>query len=112
MNLFAKAESGAPKTQAELLFEAQQRKERHFRANVALTWGVLLLLLVFLFSGPINVDTNFIKENMLFIAGGVGETIRISILSIILATFLALLAALGRLSTFPPIYALSTFYVS
>ena len=49
---------------------------------------------------------------MLFIAGGVGETIRISILSIILATILALLAALGRLSTFPPIYALSTFYVS
>ena len=36
----------------------------------------------------------------------------ISILSILLATLLALLAALGRLSTFPPIYALSTFYVS
>jgi polar amino acid transport system permease protein len=29
-----------------------------------------------------------------------------------LATFLALLAALGRLSKFPPFYALSTFYVS
>jgi polar amino acid transport system permease protein len=29
-----------------------------------------------------------------------------------LATILALLAALGRLSTFPPIYAISTFYVS
>lgn len=112
MNLFAKAESGAPKTQAELLFAAQQRKESHFRANVALTWGILLFLLVLLFSGPINIDTTFIKNNMLFIAGGVGETIRISILSIILATILALLAALGRLSTFPPIYALSTFYVS
>jgi polar amino acid transport system permease protein len=29
-----------------------------------------------------------------------------------LATILALLAALGRLSTFPPFFALSTFYVS
>lgn len=48
MNLFAKAKSGAPKTQAELLFAAQQRKERHFRANVALTWGILLFLLVLL----------------------------------------------------------------
>ena len=41
-----------------------------------------------------------------------GETLYISITSIILAIFLALIAALGRLSAFPPIYALSTFYVS
>jgi polar amino acid transport system permease protein len=54
----------------------------------------------------------FIQENLLFIAGGLSETIRISVLSITLATFLALMAALGRLSTIPPIYALSTFYVS
>ncbi len=112
MNLFSKKDSDAPKSQAELLFEAQQRKERLFRTNVAITWGLLLLFLVFLFSGPIKVDTQFIKDNMFFIAGGLGETIRISILSIILATLLALFAALGRLSTFPPVYALSTFYVS
>ena len=49
---------------------------------------------------------------MLFIAGGLGQTLQISILSIILAITMALLAALGRLSKFPPIYALSTFYVS
>ncbi|MBL8051289.1 MAG: amino acid ABC transporter permease [Anaerolineales bacterium] len=36
----------------------------------------------------------------------------ISVLSISFAIILALLAALGRLSKFPPIYALSTFYVS
>ncbi len=112
MNLFSKKDSDAPKSQAELLFQAAQRKERQFRTNVAITWGLLLLFLVYLFSGPINVDTQFIKDNMFFIAGGLGETIRISVLSIILATILALLAALGRLSTFPPIYALSTFYVS
>lgn len=112
MNLFSKKDSDAPKSQAELLFEAQQRKERHFRANVAVTWGILLLFLVYLFSGPIQVDTQFIKDNMLFIAGGLGETIRISLISIFFATILALLAALGRLSTFPPVYALSTFYVS
>jgi polar amino acid transport system permease protein len=49
---------------------------------------------------------------MVFIAGGLGQTLLVSILSIALATVLALLAALGRLSTIPPIYALSTFYVS
>ena len=116
MNLSAKE---GPKSQADLIFEAQRRKELHFKANVALSWMVLIIILIFLFSGQniagiktIKLDTTFIRDNLLFIAGGLGETIKISLLSIALATILALLAALGRLSTFPPIYALSTFYVS
>ena len=122
MNIFSKAQD-APKSQAELIYELQARKERHFRANVGLSWFILLFILVFTFSGQeitigsttfsgIKVDTEFIRNNLTFIAGGLGETIRISIMSIVLAMILALLAALGRLSTFPPIYALSTFYVS
>jgi polar amino acid transport system permease protein len=119
MNLSAKKEANTPKSQADLLFEAQQRKQLQFKANVAISWMVLIIILIFLFSGQnilgiktIKLDTTFIKDNLLFIAGGLGETIKISLLSIALATILALLAALGRLSTFPPIYALSTFYVS
>jgi len=112
-----------PKTQAELLYDAQIRRERQFRFNVGLTWFILLFILAFLFSGQqitigtwtfntIQIDTEFILNEIDFIAGGLGETIRISVLSILLAMVLALLAALGRLSTNPPIYALSTFYVS
>ena len=106
-------------SQAELLYEAQQRQARNFRTNVGLSWGILLLILVYLFSGQnflgiktIHLDFEFIRNNMFFIAGGLGQTLIVSILSITLATILALLAALGRLSTIPPIYALSTFYVS
>src|SRR5215208_788051 len=106
-------------SQAELLYEAQQRQARNFRTNVGLSWGILLLILVYLFSGQnflgiktIHLDFEFIRNNMLFIAGGIWQTLLVSILSITLATILALLAALGRLSTIPPIYALSTFYVS
>ena len=106
-------------SQAELLYEAQQRQARNFRTNVGLSWGILLLILVYLFSGQnflgiktIHLDFEFIRNNMFFIAGGLGQTLLVSVLSIILATILALLAALGRLSTIPPIYALSTFYVS
>ena len=123
MNLLLSKKDDAPKTQAELLYEIQIRKERHFRANVALSWFILLLILVMLFSGQkinigpfqlktIHIDTAFIFNNMGFIAAGLQETIRISVLSILLAMILALLAALGRLSTLPPVYALSTFYVS
>lgn len=102
-----------------LLFEAQQRQARHFRANVALSWGILLLILLFMFSGQnilgiktIRLDYEFIRNNMAFIARGINDTLLVSSLSIMLAMILALLAALGRLSTIPPIYALSTFYVS
>jgi polar amino acid transport system permease protein len=118
MNLFAKKDD-APKSQADLIYEAQNRKVLQFNANVAISWVVLILFLLFLFSGQniagfktISLDTTFMKENLLFIAGGLAETIKISLLSIVLASVLALLAALGRLSTIPPIYALSTFYVS
>jgi len=100
------------KSQAELLYAAQQRKVRQFRTNVAISWIAFLGFLIYLFNGPIKLDTAFIRKNLVFIAGGMGETIYISILSIGLAICLALLTALGRLSTFPPFYALSTFYVS
>lgn len=100
------------KSQAQLLFEAQQRRVRLFRTNVAISWIILLSLLIFIFSGPIEIDTEFIRKNATFIAGGIWQTLFISMLSIIFAILLALLAALGRLSTVPPIYALSTFYVS
>lgn len=112
-------ESGAPKTQADLLYDAQQRKAFRFRLNVRISWLLFLLFIIFLFSGQtifgiqtIQLDGEFIRDNLSFIAGGIPQTIYISILSMLLATVLALLAALGRLSTVPPIYALSTFYVS
>jgi polar amino acid transport system permease protein len=122
MSLFDK-KSDLPKTQGELIFAAQNRANRMFSISVAASWLFLLLFLVFLFSGisinfgsytfkTIHLDTIFIQDNLGFIASGVGVTIGISLLSILLATILALLAALGRLSKFPPVYALSTFYVS
>ena len=108
---------------ADKLYAAQQRKKRVFTTNVAISWVALLLFLIYLFSGTslslggiqlktIQLDSDFIRENLAFVASGAGVTIGISMLSILLAMTLALLAALGRLSTFPPIYALSTFYVS
>jgi polar amino acid transport system permease protein len=111
------------KSQADLIYAEQLRAKRRFALGVAISWIVILMLLVFLFSSTnitlgsftlktIHIDKAFIQENIAFIASGVGVTIGISALSILLATILALLAALGRLSKFPPIYALCTFYVS
>jgi len=88
MSLITQQDSGTQKSQAELLYQAQLRTQRQFKTNVAITWLILLGLLVLLFSGPIKVNSQFIRDNMLFIAGGLGQ------------------------SKFPPVYALSTFYVS
>ena len=107
------------KTHAEQLYESDIRKSRQFNMWVSATWGGLFLFLIYLFSGQsflgfetITLDLDFIQKNFIFIAGGLGQTLLISFLSIILAIVLALIAALGRLSKFPPFYALSTFYVS
>jgi polar amino acid transport system permease protein len=112
------AEPTIPREKAEqeargnLLFEEQQRKARSFRTYVALTWVVLLVIVIGLFSGPIDLDSQFMRDSVKYIAWGIPQTLKVSAYSIVLAMILALLAALGRLSTFPPVYALSTFYVS
>jgi polar amino acid transport system permease protein len=72
----------------------------------------MLLFLIYIFTGPIALDTEFMRENFRFIGAGIWQTLLVSALSIILAIFLALITALGRLSKFPLFYAVSTFYVS
>jgi polar amino acid transport system permease protein len=115
--------AGKTKSQADLIYEMQRRAKRKFLVGVIISWIVMLAILALLFSSinitlggftfkTIHLDQTFIRENLTFIASGVGVTIGISILSILFATVLALLAALGRLSKFPPIYALATLYVS
>jgi polar amino acid transport system permease protein len=58
------------------------------------------------------LDFEFIRDNWMFIAGGLGETLIVSLLSVLLAAFLALIVAAGRHSTFRPFNVLSTFYLS
>jgi polar amino acid transport system permease protein len=84
---------------------------------------VLILLLVVTFSGlnmqigpftlrTVRLDPEFVATWAPYISGGVVRTVQISFLSIIFASLLALLAALARLSRIPPVYAVSTFYIS
>ena len=111
------------KSQAELIYEQFRRSQQRFTLSVWASWAVLLVLLLLVFSGlhltlgpitltTIHLDLQFIRDWTPFISQGIWSTIYISLLSIFFATLLALLAALGRLSRVPPIYALSTFYIS
>ncbi len=111
------------KSQAELIYELQRRQAFRFRMGVSISWAVLLTVLLLAFSGvsfnifglqvkTIVLDFAFIREWTPFIFGGLGLTILLAILSIVLASVLALLGGLGRLSKFPPAYALASFYIS
>lgn len=107
----------------DLIYARQTQRARRFQMGV---WGssfILFVILLMTFSGiqpelfgyrlkTIQLDWTFIQTRWQFIAGGVGLTVLLSVLSIALASVLALLGALGRLSSFPPAYALATFYIS
>ena len=116
---------------SENLFDADLKRklareaneQKIYRTKLLLSWFVLLLLLVFVFSGLeinlgfttvnlIKLDTDFMKKYIPFIAQGAVQTILISIASISLAMILALSSALARLSKSPMAVAISTFYVS
>ena len=109
--------------QAEQIAASQRRDARRFAIGVRVSYAVLLLVLVYAFSGTqftvgglrfttITLDWVFIGSHWWFIFNGVWLTILLSVLSIVLATLLSLLGALGRLSKSPPAYALATFYIS
>ncbi|MYC95216.1 MAG: amino acid ABC transporter permease [Caldilineaceae bacterium SB0661_bin_32] len=109
--------------QAEQILASQRRDARRFAMGVRACYALLLLALVYAFSGAefrvgglqfttISLDWTFIQSHWFFIFNGVWLTILLSVLSIILATVLSLLGALGRLSKSAPAYALATFYIS
>ncbi len=102
---------------------SQRRDARRFAMGVRVSYALLLLALFYAFSGTnfavaglqfttITLDWTFIRSHWFFIFNGVWLTILLSALSIVLATALSLLGALGRLSKSPPAYALATFYIS
>jgi len=110
-------------SQAQLILKQQERAQRVFAVQVIISWAVILAILIFIFSGvriqigpitiqTIQLDSDFINRAAPVISQGALQTLVISAASILCASVLALLTALGRLSHIAPIYALSTFYVS
>jgi polar amino acid transport system permease protein len=82
-----------------------------FRLKVTATWiAIFFMLGIFLVLS--DLDRPFIRENFWYIAKGLEFTILLASFAIVLATILALLGALGRLSHNPVAYGVSGFYTS
>jgi polar amino acid transport system permease protein len=82
-----------------------------FRLKVAVVWVVLFALLAFV-GNAAQFDTQWIRDNIRYIMGGLRYTMTIAVLGIALAIVLALLGALGRISHNAIAYGVSGFYVS
>ena len=66
-----------------------------FRLKVAMVWVVLFALLAF-FGNAAGFDTQWIRDDIRYIVGGLQYTMVIALSGIVLAIVLALLGALAR----------------
>ena len=82
-----------------------------FRLKVTAVW-IAIFFIIGIFLVLSDLDLGFIRENLWYIAKGLEFTILLAAFAIVLATFLALLGALGRLSRNAVAYGVSGFYTS
>jgi polar amino acid transport system permease protein len=82
-----------------------------FRLKATVVWALLFLALAVLFALA-QYDTDWMRDNVGFIAGGLRFTLVLALGGIVLAIVLATLGALARLSRNPVAYGVAGFYVS
>jgi polar amino acid transport system permease protein len=96
---------------AEKLMASRRTRQARIGLFIGAVW-VLLLVIVYSILRQFNLDLAFMGHFFDFIMEGSWLTFRISAFSIALAVVLALLGALGRLSTNPIANGVSGFYIS
>jgi polar amino acid transport system permease protein len=82
-----------------------------YRLKLALVWLAIFLILAVIFAAA-QFDTQWMRDNWVFVVKGIWVTIFISAISIAGAVILATLGSLGRLSKNPIAYGVSGFYTS
>ena len=105
--LLVLGKAAAGKTEAIALASARVP----FRLKVTAVW-ITIFFIIGIFLVLSDLDTGFIRENLWYIAKGLEFTVVLAAFAIVLATFLALLGALGRLSRNAVAYGVSGFYTS
>lgn len=91
---------------------SDRRRLTSFRVQFALVWVTLVGLLLLALALTNNVQVDWIAEWGPYILGGTSITILICVVSIVLATFLAVLGAIARLSKNPIVNGVAALYVS
>ncbi|MGW8251301.1 MAG: ABC transporter permease subunit, partial [Anaerolineales bacterium] len=93
------------------LMELERRARLIHTLEVAAVWIVLFMIPAGALM-MLNFDPQYVLEHFNFVLQGLWVTIQLALISIAFATILALLGALGRLSTNPIAQGVSGFYIS
>ena len=96
----------------EQIARARAARRRYYLILFASTWIVIVGAIVGVIIATGNAKAGFVANWGWFIVGGVGITIFVCVVSIILAVVLALVGALGRLSANPVLNGVASLYVS
>lgn len=97
--------------EAKLVLDRIDQDRKRFKVNLVIAFAVLLVGL-FLAMVVIGLNFKFMFNWLGFIMTGIGYTLLVSFLAIALACILAVIGALGRLSSNPIANSLATGYVS
>ncbi len=89
----------------------QRRQHWYHELKLSGVWVALTLFLILILL-QLRFDPAYIWENKWFVLIGLGTTIGISLVSIVLATILAFTGSLARISDNPVAQGISGFYVS
>jgi len=101
-----------PDLSAGLQLLADQRRARLIRTTkIGTVWIILIVLLIMVLLLT-NVEPAYMADHYGIVLQGLMTTIEISLISIVIASFLALFGALGRLSQNSIAQGISGFYVS
>jgi polar amino acid transport system permease protein len=111
MSVRVVASSGLPPIVAEIA-RVQRQRRISFLVIFFVTWAIVIsALLAPLLAGE-RFDWDFVSAYWPFILGGATTTVLVALLSIALAVVLAVIGALGRLSSNPVLNGLASLYVS
>lgn len=91
---------------------ADRRRRLWFRAQYASVWIVLVGLLLVALWATRNLDLEFIRTWGPYIVGGIGTTILVCVVSMLMATVLAVVGGIARLSRNAIASSLAGLYVS
>lgn len=106
--------SGTPEQDpiVDAIAAQRRRQTTRFRLIVAITWVIMVALIVGGLFAAGKIDLEFLGKWWTYILTGMWLTIGIAASSIAVAVVFALVGAIGRLSGNPVVYGLASFYVS
>ncbi len=105
-------EAADPHPIVEAIAAQRRRQQLNFRIIFVVTWLLVIGGAIGSLVAGGKIDFSFMGKWLPYILGGITTTLYVAAISITFAIAFAIMGALGRLSSNPVLYSVSTLYVS